>query len=976
MRVCVDGHRIGRVFVLFLVLCGLVCCVVPGVVVAEPDGHAFGIVPGSFHFTTGSREAGAHSDWTTSFEFDPPGDGATDGDAHEIIVKVPVGFDASDTAVPTCTQEQLLTQDPESATGELPDCPIASQIGDLSVEITDGNRYLQETVPVYNMEVTSFGVAAEIGYKNVAFTGLIQIKVRGTDLGLTAQTVDIPQVGETHKVSFTVWGVPAASEHDAMRGARCGNQGEIPPICRNEFEGPQKAGIAAKAFLSNPTSCEEKFEAQMFVDSFEELFTSNLSEWPSASVEVPAFSECEKIPFEPEIAANPSTRGTEAATGLGVTLGVAQEWDNPLGSPVTLASSYLKGAVVTLPEGMTANPGLAEGLGSCTPEEYARETSASLPGSGCPSESKIGTITIETPLLAVPVKGAVYIATPYDNPFPDPPVHPNGTLLAMYVVAKEPERGILVKVAGKIVPNETTGQLVTTFEKQPAMNGFPEQEGLPQQPFSKFKLQFSGTGTPPLISPPTCASYSVHAVLTPWSAPTEPRSISSSEPFTISEGVAGKPCPSGGIPPFSPQVISGTDNNAGGSYSPFYLRLLREDGEQELVKFSTVLPPGLTGDLTGVEKCSDAAIEVARGKTGAEEQANPSCPPDSEIGHTLVDAGVGKTLAQNPGKVYLAGAYHGAPLSIVSITAAKVGPFDLGTVVIRFALDINPLTAQVEISGAQSDPIPHILKGIVVHVRDIRTYIDRSGFMINPTNCEHETITDSITGSGSNYANTANQDTVNVSTPFEAADCASLHFKPAFKAIASGKTSRSDGASLTVKLNMPGVQGTNSNIKSVKVDLPKQLPSRLTTLQKACPAVTFAANPASCPLLSRVGDAKAITSILPVPLEGPAYFVSYGGAKFPELVIVLQGYGFTIDLHGETFINKAGITSSTFHAIPDEPVGSFELTLPQGPDSALAANGNLCAPTKTVTVKKKVTIKSKGHKKTITRKIKQTVPAR
>jgi hypothetical protein len=957
----------------------LACLVFAGSAVAAPSEHPFGIVPGSFHFTTSSDQAGAHADWTTAFEFDPEGRGGTDNDAREIVVRVPAGFAASDVAVPTCSQEQLLVKNPESASGELPDCPKASQIGDLTVGITVGALgYVEETVPIYNMEVTSFGVTAELGYKNVLFTGLVQVRVRAEDLGLTATTIDIPPIAELHKVVFTVWGVPAASEHDAMRGARCGYKGEFPPICRNEFGSPQPAGIVAKAFLSNPTSCEEKFQASMFADSYEEPFTSNLSEWPNEAFEVPGYVECDRIPFEPSIAASPSTRSAESATGVDVSLLVAQNWDNALNNPVSSASSYLKGATVTLPEGMTANPGLAEGLGSCTPEQYARETSASLPGTGCPDESKIGTVKIETPLLATPIEGAVYIATPYDNPFGEPPAHPNGSLLALYVVAKEPVRGILVRSAGKITPDPSTGRLVTTFEKQPAIDGAPEQEGLPQQPFSKFTLRFSGTGTPPLITPPTCGNYNVAGLLTPWSEKENGEVVSpplsiSSQPFEITEGVAGRGCPSGGIPPFKPQVISGTNNNAGSSYSPFYLRLLREDGEQELVKFSTILPPGLTGNLSGVAKCPDSAIEAARGKMGAEEQANPSCPASSEIGHTLVGAGVGKTLAENPGKIYLAGPYHGAPLSIVSITSAKVGPFDLGTVVIRFALDINPTTAQVEISGAQSDPIPHILHGIVVHVRDIRVYIDRTGFMINPTNCEHQTITDSITGSGSSYANTANQDTVNVSTPFQAADCSSLTFKPGFKVSTSGKTSKALGASLTAKLTVPAALGTQSNIKEVKVDLPKQLPSRLTTLQKACTAAQFNTNPAGCPAASNIGSAKAITPILPVPLEGPVYFVSHGGEAFPSLEIVLQGYGFTIDLVASTFISKAGITSSTFKTVPDQPVTSFEITLPEGKFSALAANGNLCSVTNTVTVKKKVTVKVKGHKQTVTRKVKQTV---
>jgi hypothetical protein len=379
------------------------------------------------------------------------------------------------------------------------------------------------------------------------------------------------------------------------------------------------------------------------------------------------------------------------------------------------------------------------------------------------------------------------------------------------------------------------------------------------------------------------------------------------------------------------------------------MRILREDGEQELTRFSTIMPPGLSGNLNNIPFCPEAAIEAARARTGRQELAEPSCPAASEIGHTLVGAGVGGVLAYTPGKIYLAGPYHGAGLSIVSVTSATVGPFDLGTVVIRFALRINPVTAQVEVDATGSDAIPHIIKGIVVHVRDIRVYIDRAGFMLNPTSCAHMGFAAIVDGSGADFATPADDTPVTVTQPFQAADCQALKFKPSFTATTTGRTSRKSGATLTVKLSYPkNALGTNTNIRSVKVALPKQLPSRLTTLQKACTDTQFEANPAACPPASRVGTAKATTPILPVPLEGPAYFVSHGGAKFPELIIVLQGYGLTIDLHGETFINKTGITSSTFQTIPDQPVDTFELTLPQGPNSALAANGNLCTTKPTI----------------------------
>jgi hypothetical protein len=515
------------------------------------------------------------------------------------------------------------------------------------------------------------------------------------------------------------------------------------------------------------------------------------------------------------------------------------------------------------------------------------------------------------------------MAKPYANPF--------NSLLAIYFVIKNPVLGIVVKQPAKIVPDPSTGRIVTIVEN------------VPQLPFSLFKLHFREGSRSPLVSPPGCGTYNAQAELTPWSgAP----AITTTSTFQIIVGPNDGPCPPGGVPPFAPTAPSGTLKNIAGGYSPFYLRIGRNDGEQELTKFTTTLPPGLTGNLSGIPFCPDASIELARSKTGQQELAEPSCLAASEIGHTLVGAGVGGVLAYTPGKIYLAGPYHGSALSVVSVTSATVGPFDLGTVVIRFALRINPVSAQVEIDSVGSDPIPHIIQGIVVHVRDIHVYVDREKFILNPTSCDPMGISNTITGAGADIANPADDTTATVQSGFRAVNCLNLGFKPSFKVSTSGKTSRTNGASLNVRLLYPKApQGTQANIRMVKVDLPKQLPSRLTTLQQACTDAQFEANPAGCPAASRVGQATAITPILPVPITGPAYFVSHGGAKFPELIIVLQGYGITIDLHGETFISKAGITSSTFHTVPDQPVTSFELNLPQGKYSALAANGSLCTGT-------------------------------
>jgi hypothetical protein len=921
-----------------------------GSAAAIPSSEPFEIVPGSFHVTTSTTQAAAHEDLTTSFDFAHKPNGQTHNDVRTVIVNYPPGLIGNITAVPTCTVAQLIGNRAEGEFGN-PKCPIASQVGQITFDLKIQAAPAEYTVPIYSMEVTSFGVAAEFGF-NVAGV-LVQtliVGVRPGDSGLTVTTPNISNFSEPHNISVTVWGLPASQQHDAQRGLEC--YSDHIPNCQTGLEAvhPVPAGIPVKPFLSNPTGCEPHV-ATLEAYSWEH---PEESEWSHALTEVTPVGECDRVPFGPSIEVQPTTRSAESSSGLEVSLVVPQSWENP----VSLSTSNLKDTVLALPVGYTANPSLASGLGVCTPEQFQSETSSSLPGAGCPPESKIGTVDVETPVLEEKfLLGNIYVAKPFDNPF--------GSLLGLYIVVKDPQRGIIVKLAGQIEPDPVTGQLTTTFDNNP------------QVPFSKFTLELRQGANSPLVSPPACGTYTAQADLTPWSAPLTPVPLTNS--FQIENGIGGGACPAGGVPPFHPQVVSGTQNNAGGSYSPFYLRILRADGEQELTRFSTTLPPGLTGNLTGIPFCPDAAIEAAKGRTGPhggeEEESSPSCPAASEIGHTIVSAGVGAVLAQTPGKVYLAGPYHGVPLSIVSVTSAKVGPFDLGTVVIRFALNINPTTAQVEVSANGSDPIPHIIKGIVVHVREIRVYMSRPNFILNPTNCNPLQITDTIDGAGADFTNPADQVPVAVNTPFEAADCSTLQFKPVFKVTTSGKTSRSNGASLTAKLTVPAALGTQSNITRVKVDLPKQLPSRLTTLQKGCTAAQFNTNPAGCPAASVVGHAKAITPLIPVPLEGPAYFVSHGGEAFPSLIVVLQGYGFTIDLVGSTFISKQGITSSTFKTVPDQPVTSFELTLPEGKYSALAANGNLCASTKTVTVSKRVTRRIHGHTRRVTVKVKQSVAA-
>ncbi len=883
----------------------------------SPSFPGYGIAPGSFSTTLSNTQAGAHADLTTSFYFNTDAEGSAEGQLKDVVNELPPGFAGDPIAIPTCSEAQLNKVEWGF------DCPLDSQVGTIAVTLGGpalGGRSLLAVAPVYNLQPLG-GEVTRLGVNVSVVSGNIVVTVRSGDDGLTATAPNTVQ-GTLQVLGsvLTVWGVPAEESHDLMRGTVC-----EATLCFGPNFTPLGTGIpspiSAVPFLSNPTQCASSpLTASLEVDSWQQREVPH-----KASASFGPMSGCERLSFSPGLSVAPTSTLAEAPTGLDVGVSVPQSY----GNAAALATSHLKAAVVTLPAGMTVNPSGGVGLGACTPAQYAAEALDTPPGEGCPNDSSLGTVETETPVLKEKLTGSVYLAQPYDNPFSEPG-HPNGSLLAVYVIQRLPSRGLFVKLAGKVTPNPVTGQLVTTFENNP------------QLPFNEFKLSFRPGEAAPLVTPPVCGAYSAQGVFTSWSEPEQVVSALSL-PFEVTQGVGGGACPASGVPPFAPKVTAGTLNNAAGSYSPFYLRITRNDGEQEITRFSTVLPPGMTGNLSGIPFCPEADIEAARGVSGTQENSAASCPAASEIGHTLVGAGVGGVLAYTPGKIYLAGPYHGAPLSTVSITSATVGPFDLGTVVIRFALRINPITAQAEVNASGSDPIPHIIRGIVVHVRDIHVYIDRSKFIINPTSCNRMSIAATVTGAGADFTNPADAVPVTVNDEGQAADCANLAFKPTFKVSTSGHTSRKDGASLYVKLTYPKTpQGTEANIARVKVELPKKLPSRLKTLQKACLAATFEANPANCPATSVVGHAKAITPILPVPLEGPAYFVSHGGEAFPSLIIVLQGYGITVDLVGTTFISKKGITSSTFKTVPDVPVGSFELTLPEGPFSALAAPKNLC----------------------------------
>jgi hypothetical protein len=780
----------------------------------------------------------------------------------------------------------------------------------------------------------------------------------GSDYGITVNSDNITQTAGLLSAKVTVWGAPGAPEHAAYRGYN-GTSPEAHPA----------------AFLSLPTSCTGPSLSTVEGDSWSQADLRQkeglppklelLGEWP-----MPGLVGCNRLPFVPEIKVSADGKEASKPTGLTVDVHVPQEGQlNGYG----LAQSNVKNITVTLPEGVALNPSAADGLSSCSgnasdePATAGNEVGfksfeefepSSEPGNRtptftpyppgsigalaagyieplmegvnfCPNASKIAEVTIRTPLLPAdqPLKGFAYLAAP-QNFAGSPQENPFGTHVAMYLVAEDPVSGALVKLPGRVelggapgVEGLAPGQIRATFENNPQL-GFEDAE-----------VHFFGGERAPLAMPSRCGTYTTNATFTPWSGG---RPVESQSSVEVTSGPNGTPCPGAALP-FNPSLASGTTNNNAGSFTPLTTTMSRQDGQQSIQSVTLHYPAGVSGLLSGVKLCGEAEANAG------------TCGPESQIGETIVSVGVGgDPFTVTGGKVFITGPYEGASFGLSITNPAKAGPFDLKEgrpVVVRAKVEVDPHTAALTITTDPSGSpyaIPTIIEGFPLQIQHVNVLVNRPGFTFNPTNCTPTAVTGTI--------DSAEGASSPVSVPFQVTNCASLKFAPKFAVSTSAKTSRASGASLSVKLSYPstaagvfnGPEGQYTNIARVKVELPKLLPSRLTTLQKACSSAQFEANPAGCPAASIVGHGKAVTPLIPVPLEGPAYFVSHGGEAFPSLVIVLQGYGVTVDLVGTTFINKAGITSSTFKTVPDAPVGTFELTLPEGQFSALAANGNLC----------------------------------
>jgi len=826
-------------------------------------------------------------------------------DLKDVVVDLPLGFAGSTLAAPECTESQLASAEFSktgpgvvSGTG----CPSETVVGHI---LTEPNVKTSIDSPIWNL-VPEHGYPAEFGYiDGVEGTHVFYVHVVPTPQGYVLQTVnsEIPQVPINHIV-VSFYGDPAQRDDTS--------HAHVP-------------------FFTDPTACENgPMTATIWMDSWQNPGsynpdgTPNLegdpSAWIKATSESPAVTGCDELRFTPALEAQPTTHQADTPSGLDFGLTLPQTED--VGVPATPA---LKDAVVTLPEGMTVDPSAADGLGVCTeaqigwlgpdgpngeseplPNRGLTNFSPDKPGGagGCPEDSKIGSLELETPLLPGKLYGELFLAAQNENPF--------GATLAGYIVVNDPITGVVLKIAGEIKANPQTGRITAAFEENP------------QLPFSNLKLHFFGGPRAELATPPSCGIYNTGSELSPWSIEGKELPATPFDNYAIDEN-----CAIG----FNPSFTGGSTNLQAGQYTPFVGSFSREDDDQELGGLTMSLPPGMLADVASVPLCGEA-------------QANAgTCPESTRVGTVDAGAGPGPTPLFVPGKIYLTGPYNGGPYGLSVVVPADPGPFNFGLVVVRQSLRINPLTAAVT---AVSNPFPTILDpkttnskgeaeetGIPIKLRRVDFDIDRPGFTFNPTNCSKFQVGGAITSTQGASSTLA--------TPFQVTNCATLKFAPKFAVSTSGKTSRAGGASLAVKLTYPqGPEGTYANIARVKVDLPKQLPSRLTTLQKACTAAQFDSNPAGCPSASLIGHATVHTPLLAGALSGPAIFVSHGGEAFPSLIIVLQGDGVTLDLVGTTFISHAGITSSTFKTVPDAPVGSFELTLPEGKYSALAANGNLC----------------------------------
>jgi len=827
-------------------------------------------------------------------------------DAKNADVHLPTGFIGNPHATPQCTLAEFSSDS----------CPIDSQVGIVNIVASGGIPF---NAALYNL-VPPPDEAGLLGFKLFLFDTpqfTVLSSRTGSDYGLDAEATSIYHGAyPLNMFQEDLWGVPAESGHDLLRLDRTKVPGEMPAYigqlcnaqgsasnlepssivepCNTNFIGltPVHSNSPLMPFLQNPTNCNAPLTASLDVLSYDGSTTNAMYPWPKST-------GCDQLSFNPSLYAQPSTEDTDSPSGIDVNLTVPQQQ-----SPTVPSPSELRGATVTFPPGLTINPNAADGKTACTDAEARIGIFSSTEEAQCPEFSKVGSLTIESSALPGPLPGFVYLGQP------EP-----GNRYRIFLVANG--FATHVKLAGSVTPDPTTGQLTIHFAE------------LPETPLTAFNMHFYGSERGLLATATQCGTYGVESTFSPWD--TELGTQLSAQYFTLHAGPDGAECP-GQTRPFAPSMEAASSGNTAGAHKTFAINLQRPDGNQNLASLKITTPPGLSATLAGVPYCSPAALQAAENPnhSGLEEETSPSCSAASEVGTAVTGVGAGTHPLYVSGKVYLAGPYRGKPLSLAVIVPSVSGPYDLGNVVVRVALGVNPETAQIT---AISDPLPQILQGIPLRLRSIQVELNRPNFTLNPTNCNPSSTTSEVFGTEGAVATPHDN--------FQVANCASLKFEPTLRMQMSGSTKRAGNPSLQTTLTAGSGE---SNISRAVVTLP---PTELVDnahINNPCTKVQFFEGKVpgeKCPSGSEIGFAKAKTPLLEKPLEGPVYLRTGSGHKLPDVVAALNGQiDIALDGHVETVHGNR--IRTTFATVPDAPVTNFTLNLDGGSKGLLENNTNLC----------------------------------
>jgi hypothetical protein len=838
---------------------------------APTDPNQFGFESSQFSLST--TQAGAHPDVVLGFRVntDPSTPEAPNGthtpyaEMKNLSVELPPGLLGNPNAVSQCTMLQFESYTTKTGDG----CSLGSQVGVINLLIA--GLFGEVVEPVYNMVPPNDNTVARLGFYAANLPNFIDVHVRSAgqgsagDYGLTASIDGIPAGEVIVSAVTTLWGVPADSSHNTLRLTPAE---AFPPFLTHSP--PRSSGVEPAPFMTNPTSCSGPQPVRI---------KANTYQIPSAEYktepQMPAITGCGLVDFKPQLTLAPTTAVAASPAGLDATLTIPQ--DEGVNS---LATSQMRSAIVTLPKEMSINSAAADGLQACSASEVGYQQDVP---SNCPEAAKVGSVELDVPQLSRRIQGWIYQRTP------EP-----GHLFRIWLVADE--LGVHVKIPGEIQTDPLTGQVTSIFVDTP------------QVPVRNLSLHFKGGPRGVLITPSSCGIYQSSWTFGPWSGGVP---AAGSSAFVIDQG-----CATGG---FKPGFNAGSTNPTGGAFTHFVLDLTRNDGEQNLSAIDLTLPPGLLAKIKGVPLCEGAAV------------TSGDCSPSSQVGSVSVAAGAGSNplwipqAGKAPTAVYLSGPYKGAPYSLVVKVPAQAGPFDLGTVVTRAGVYVDPNTAQVTV---KSDPLPQILEGVPIFYKAVHVDVDRTEFMTNPTSCAPTAVKGSISATGGASAA--------VSSHFQAGSCASLGFKPSITLSVSGSTKRTGFPRLkAVVKTRPG----DANIGKTTVLLPHSQFLEQGHIGTTCTRVQFAAD--NCPKKSIYGKARAVSPLLDRPLEGPVYLRSNGGERqLPDLVAALKGQ---IDINVVGYIDsKHARLRTRFVTIPDAPVSRFVLEMKGGKQGLLVNSRNLC----------------------------------